>query len=159
MDIREWQRDAAVHRYGTGYWEPFVIYARLGEESGEISRELNHLHGPKKRKPEEKEGSLSEEIGDAIFTLTCLANSHSIDLVESLRLAIAKCDGRDRNRFKVDPSMERSACKCSPVAPEKCAICGLFSCMDSLLTRYDVHVFDAMSVCRACGRDFRESGK
>lgn len=105
-DLKSYQTevDLAVHRQGkpgqNPYWPPFVIFGRLVEEAGEISRELNHLYGPKKRKLGEKEGSLSDEIGDAIFTLICLANSENINLDDSLKHAIAKCDERDRDRFK-----------------------------------------------------------
>lgn len=102
VSLRAYQNavDLAIHRQGPGYWPPFIIFARLIEEMGEIGRELNHLHGPKKRKEGEPPGSLGDEIADAIFTLICLANSEKIDLDASLERAIRKCDERDRDRFK-----------------------------------------------------------
>lgn len=82
------------------YWPNLNILARLTEEQGEIGRELNHLSGFKPKKPDEKPTTLGSEIGDAIFTLTCLANSNKIDLDVEVQKAIDKCYGRDKDRFK-----------------------------------------------------------
>lgn len=92
--------DNWVNQYKIGYWKPHEILARLTEETGELAREINHIYGPKKKKSTEKTNELSNEIGDIIFTLCCLANSQNIDLDKSFENAINKCYGRDKNRFE-----------------------------------------------------------
>lgn len=66
-----------IHR-DRGYWLPLTIMARLNEESGEVSRELNHL-GEKKKRPSEKVGDVEEEIGDILYTVICFANANGYD--------------------------------------------------------------------------------
>jgi NTP pyrophosphatase (non-canonical NTP hydrolase) len=34
---------------------------------GEVAREINHLYGPKKKKPEKDTGDLGEEIADVFL--------------------------------------------------------------------------------------------
>ncbi|KKU97403.1 MAG: putative pyrophosphatase [Candidatus Wolfebacteria bacterium GW2011_GWE1_48_7] len=45
-----------------GYWTPLSIMARLSEEIGEVAREINHLHGDKRKRWNEPEGDVVEEI-------------------------------------------------------------------------------------------------
>src|SRR6266403_1552347 len=66
--------DAWFKKQGWQYWEPLAITARLFEEGGEFARLVNHIYGPKKKKPEEYKQDLEEEIGDIIYTLICFAN-------------------------------------------------------------------------------------
>lgn len=89
-----------INQYKDGYWDPFKILARLIEEVGEVSRELNHLHGPKKKKADEKPSTLEEELGDVLFTIICMANSHNIDIDKAFRIAIDKAWHRDADRFE-----------------------------------------------------------
>ena len=70
------------------------------EETGELAREVNHMYGPKPKKPTEDKGDLSSELGDIIFTLACFANSHGINLDDSFRKAMDKCYGRDSQRYE-----------------------------------------------------------
>jgi NTP pyrophosphatase (non-canonical NTP hydrolase) len=81
------------------YWQPHEILARLFEEGGELARLVNHLHGPKKKKSEEAEQDLEEELGDIIYTLICFANSHNIDLDKAIRKSFDKVMKRDKNRY------------------------------------------------------------
>ena len=69
------------------------------EETGELAREINRRFGPKKKKSSEAEKDIGEEIGDILFTLTCLANSLKIGLDESFRKVMDKCYGRDKDRY------------------------------------------------------------
>lgn len=94
------QVDDWVSQYKIGYFKPLEILARLTEEVGELARELNHLFGPKKKKATEKNNDLGDEIADAIFTLTCLANSQGIDIDKHLKRTIDKCYGRDGSRWE-----------------------------------------------------------
>jgi len=82
-----------------GYWTPHEILARLFEEGGEFARIVNHIHGPKRKKTEEAEQNLEEEIGDIIYTLICYANSNNIDLDNAIRKSMDKVIKRDVDRF------------------------------------------------------------
>lgn len=82
------------------YWEPLVINARLMEEVGELSRLINHLYGSKKKRPDEAKQDLELEIGDILYTLACLANTHDIDLDDAFQENIDKVTNRDEDRFK-----------------------------------------------------------
>ena len=102
MSLTEIQEevDRWISQFKEGYWTPHQIYAQLGEEVGEVGREINHLYGPKSKKPGEETRSLEEELGDVIFTLCCLANSKGIKLDEAFRRTMNKCYGRDNERFE-----------------------------------------------------------
>lgn len=100
MEKIQKQVDDFVSQYKMGYWEPHEILARLVEETGELAREINHLYGPKKKKPEEDTKELADEMGDIIFTLCCLANSKEIDLDEAFKRVMDKCYKRDNDRYE-----------------------------------------------------------
>ena len=59
------------------------LLARLTEELGELSREVQHVYGMKKKKSGEAIRSLEEETGDLFFVLVCFANSQGISLRKS----------------------------------------------------------------------------
>ena len=102
MELKNIQKqvDEWVNQYKIGYFQPLEILARLMEETGELAREINHLYGPKKKKPEEDTKEMADEMGDIIFTLCCLANSKGIDLGEAFRKVMDKCYKRDNNRYE-----------------------------------------------------------
>ena len=99
QDIQH-QVDEWTSQFKVQYWQPHEILARLMEESGELAREINHLYGPKKKKPEEQTKELGDEIGDIIFTLCCLANSKGINLDEAFKRVMDKHYDRDNNRYE-----------------------------------------------------------
>ncbi len=92
--------DAWVSQFEEGYWPPLANLARLVEEVGELARELNHAHGPKKKKESEPAGDVALEIGDALFVLTCLANSLGVDLDAAMQRTLEKYRVRDADRWK-----------------------------------------------------------
>lgn len=94
-EVDEWAQQFTVP-----YWQPLEIMTRLTEEVGELAREINHRFGPKKKKASEETKEIGDEIGDIIFTLTCLANSLHIDLEEAWKQVMDKCYGRDKDRFE-----------------------------------------------------------
>jgi len=96
--------DAWIRLHADGYWNPHQIYTRLGSEVGELAKEINHEFGPLPKKGDEKTSSLTEECGDILFTIICLLNSQKLSLEEAFRTAIAKCYGRDKDRFKRAPA-------------------------------------------------------
>jgi len=101
MPIKDYQKevDAWVSQFEPPYWKPHEILARLSEEVGELAREVNYIYGPKKKKSSEETRELSDEIGDIMFTLICMANSHNIDLDEAMNRVLEKSKVRDKDRY------------------------------------------------------------
>jgi len=91
--------DAWFRKSGWEYWTPHQILARLMEETGEFARLVNHLHGPKKKKSDEVEQDLEEEIGDILYTIICYANSNGVDLDRSIKRSFEKVIRRDKKRY------------------------------------------------------------
>lgn len=91
--------DAWIQAVGGGYWTPHANLARIAEEVGELARLINHLYGPKPKKPEEASQELGEELADILFAIICLANSEGLNLGNSLEQVIDKVWRRDRNRY------------------------------------------------------------
>jgi NTP pyrophosphatase (non-canonical NTP hydrolase) len=56
------------------------MLARMVEELGEVAREVNHLYGNKKKKKDEPDGDLGQELVDMLFTAACIANSYNISI-------------------------------------------------------------------------------
>jgi len=94
-DVEEW-----VSQYKVPYWDPLSILARVTEEVGELATELNDRYGGRVKKPTDDTKDIGYEIGDIMFALICLANSHNIDLDESWKGVMNKCYGRDKDRFE-----------------------------------------------------------
>ena len=86
-------------RENGGYWPPLANLARLVEEVDELSRELNHRHGPKRKKSGEPEQDLSLELADVLFVLIALANEQRVDLDDALRRTLQKYELRDAGRW------------------------------------------------------------
>ncbi len=95
LEVDEW-----VSQYKIGYFKPHEILVRLMEETGELAWEVNHRYGPKPKKSSEDAINLADEMGDIIFTITCLANSLEIDLDAAFSRAMDKCYGRDSERWE-----------------------------------------------------------
>ncbi|MBI5734145.1 MAG: nucleotide pyrophosphohydrolase [Candidatus Kerfeldbacteria bacterium] len=102
MTIKSVQQavDDWVKQYREGYWPPHVQLARLIEEVGELAREINHRYGPKKKKINETEAELADELADIVFTVVAMANSMGIDLDKAFGRVMAKYYGRDQNRWE-----------------------------------------------------------
>lgn len=100
--IHDWQRDvdAWIQGPGAGYWSPHVNVARLVEEVGELARLVNHVYGPKPKKPSEEAQEMGEELADILFVLVCMANAEEIDLETSFQGVLDKVWKRDRDRFR-----------------------------------------------------------
>lgn len=93
--VNEW-----TSQFKPQYWNAHEILARLIEETGELAREINHLYGPKPKKPSEEKKELGNEIADVFFTLICLANSKNINLDEAWNSIMKKYTERDANRYE-----------------------------------------------------------
>lgn len=102
MSLKEVQNEVDIwaSQFKILYWKPHEILARLIEETGELAREVNCLYGPKKKKVDEKENSIEDELGDLLFTIVGFANSQGIDLDLSFKKVMDKCYKRDNNRYE-----------------------------------------------------------
>ena len=101
MELSEAQArvDAWIGQFEEGYWPPLATLARLTEEVGELARLLNHRFGPKKKKAEEAEQDLGEELADVLFVLLVIANEQKIDLSAALERVLEKYRTRDAGRW------------------------------------------------------------
>lgn len=91
--------DQYIGQFKEGYFPPMEMIARLSEELGELSREVQHVYGHKKKKETEAENSIEEEVGDFFFVLICFANAQGIQLDEVLLNTLKKFETRDQNRW------------------------------------------------------------
>lgn len=91
--------DLYINSFKEGYFPPMELLARLTEELGELSREVQHVYGMKKKKSSEAVRSLEEETGDLFFVLICFANSQGISLEKALTTVMDKFKERDANRW------------------------------------------------------------
>lgn len=98
--------DSYISSFKEGYFPPMELIARLTEELGELSREVQHVHGMKKKKNTERESTLTEETGDLFFVLICFANAQGIDLGEALDRVMHKFKTRDAGRWTKKEEVE-----------------------------------------------------
>ncbi|GGG17609.1 hypothetical protein GCM10007425_10010 [Lysinibacillus alkalisoli] len=99
MQQLQQQVDDYIGQFKEGYFPPFELLARLTEELGELSREVQHVYGQKKKKITEEENSIEEELGDFFFVLICFANAQNIQLDEALARVLHKFNTRDHSRW------------------------------------------------------------
>lgn len=88
-----------ISQFKEGYFSPLAMLARLTEELGELSREINHTYGEKPKKDTENEKLIVEELGDLFFVLITMANSLSIDMDAALETVMTKFQTRDKDRW------------------------------------------------------------
>lgn len=90
--------DAYIGQYEEGYFPPFEMLARLAEELGELSREVQHVYGHVKKKQSDH-NNMEKELGGLFFTLICFANAHDIQLEDALLQVLHKFETRDKDRW------------------------------------------------------------
>lgn len=90
--------DAYINQFEEGYFPPFEMLARLSEEVGELSREVQHIYGYAKKKHVDN-NNMEKELGDILFTLICFANAHKIELEDALLQVLHKFETRDKDRW------------------------------------------------------------
>ncbi len=103
MSLKEFQNlvDEFVNQFEVGYWPPLAMLGALIEEIGETARIINAKEGHKPMKIENNDlnSLLGEEIGDILFSVTCLANYYKIDLHDSFAKTLDKYNARDKTRW------------------------------------------------------------
>ncbi|MFD2679490.1 nucleotide pyrophosphohydrolase [Bacillus seohaeanensis] len=99
MEQMQKEVDDYISQFKEGYFSPLAMIARLTEELGELSREINHYYGEKPKKKTEKEKTVEEELGDLLFVTICLANSLNINLEEAHDRVMHKFNTRDKDRW------------------------------------------------------------
>ena len=99
MRLREMQQliDVWVEENG-GYWDVPFNMLRLSEEVGELSREVNHRLGPKKKKATEADKALDDELADVLWVVLCLANQLDVDVETAFLRTMDKLRVRDAGR-------------------------------------------------------------
>lgn len=110
MSLKELQTqvDDFINQFEVGYWPPLAMLGALVEEVGEISRIMNAKEGHKPMKHQIKslDDLLSEEMGDVLFSIACLANYYKIDMHTALEKTIQKYNKRDTNRWARKESLK-----------------------------------------------------
>lgn len=91
--------DLYINGFKEGYFPPMELLARMTEELGELSREVQNVYGMKKKKSEEAIRTLEEEAGDLFFVLICFANREGISLEQALTNVLTKFKVRDADRW------------------------------------------------------------
>lgn len=99
MQALQQRVDDYIGQFKEGYFPPFELLARLTEELGELSREVQDVYGQKKKKSTEEANSIEEELGDFFFVLVCFANAQGIKLDDALLRVIHKFETRDKDRW------------------------------------------------------------
>ncbi|NME05831.1 nucleotide pyrophosphohydrolase [Psychrobacillus sp. BL-248-WT-3] len=99
LNMLQQEVDTYINQFKEGYFPPMELLARLTEELGELSREVQHKYGTKKKKHTEVQKELADEMGDFFFVLICLANSEGIDLEGALQKVLHKYNTRDKDRW------------------------------------------------------------
>jgi NTP pyrophosphatase (non-canonical NTP hydrolase) len=97
------QVHAWINQFEEGYFSPPIMILRLTEELGELAREVNHVYGPKAKKPDEPESSIALELGDMLFVLVSFANSLDLDLAAIFAQVMEKFQRRDAQRWTRKP--------------------------------------------------------
>jgi len=98
--------DEYIGQFKEGYFPPFEMLARMMEELGELTREVQHVYGMKKKKESEAKQNMEEELGDLLFVLICFANSQNIDLQQAHTRVMDKFKSRDKNRWTYKEEQE-----------------------------------------------------
>lgn len=100
--------DQWIRSVGVRYFSELTNLAQLMEEVGELSRIISRKYGEQSFKAGESEDSLSDEIGDVLFVLICIANQTGVDLTEVFQKNLAKKTERDHERHRNNPKLGKT---------------------------------------------------
>lgn len=100
MTIKEAQYavDEWIKEYGVRYFSELTNMTLLTEEVGELARIMARIYGEQSFKKSDLNKNLSEEIGDVLWVLICIANQTGVNLEEAFKKSIDKKTERDKTR-------------------------------------------------------------
>ena len=98
--------DKWIRYHGVRYFDELTNMAILTEEIGEIARIIAREYGMQSYKKGVTPKNLSEEIGDVLWVLCCLANQTGVDLTEAFRRSLQKKSSRDATRHKENRKLQ-----------------------------------------------------
>lgn len=100
MTIKEAQYavDEWIEEYGVRYFSELTNMTLLTEEVGELARIMARIYGEQSFKKSDLNKNLSEEIGDVLWVLICIANQTGVNLEEAFKKSIDKKTERDKTR-------------------------------------------------------------
>lgn len=107
VSLREYQRmvDDWIQDIGVRYFSELTNLAQLMEEVGEVARIMSRTFGDQSPKESEPPPDLADELADALFVLTCIANQTGIDLTAAVQENLKKKTRRDRDRHRKNPKL------------------------------------------------------
>ena len=111
MEINELQNkvDTWIRRYGVRYFDEKTNMLLLMEEMGELSRLMARKFGEQSFKEpisdEDIKNKISDEFGDVLFVLTCLANQMELNIEDIMTKNIKKKTLRDSRRHISNPKL------------------------------------------------------
>lgn len=112
MTIEKWQEevDQWIKNYGVRYFNVLTNALILNEEVGEFSRLIARQYGEQSFKipikEEEVKKRISEELGDILFVVICLANQMEINLADELTSNLKKKTERDKTRHHSNKKLD-----------------------------------------------------
>ena len=106
MEIQELQTkvDNWIKEFGVRYFSELTNMTLLTEEVGELARLIGREYGEQSFKEgvnkDDIKQSISDELADIIFVVTCLANQMEIDLQSAINYNFKKKTQRDKTRHQ-----------------------------------------------------------
>ena len=104
-EIQE-QVDKWIRRYGLRYFDVLTNMVILTEEIGELARIIARKYGMQSYKEGVSPKNLSEEMGDVLWVICCLANQTGVSLEEAFRDSLQKKSNRDALRHKANKKLQ-----------------------------------------------------
>lgn len=112
MNLYELQQDVDdwIKEYGVRYFDERTNMLVLMEEVGELARLMSRKYGEQSFKDHSEsefvDRNISEELGDCLFVLVCLANQMGLNLEEIMKSNLQKKTCRDKDRHHNNPKLE-----------------------------------------------------
>jgi NTP pyrophosphatase (non-canonical NTP hydrolase) len=100
------QVDEWIKTVGVRYFNELTNLGILMEETGELARLMVRQYGEQSFKESDKNKSLSDEMGDVLWVLICLANQTGVNLTEALQKNFEKKNIRDATRHKENEKLK-----------------------------------------------------